>query len=134
MSEQSYVYIRHAGWIDKVEIASVDGESFKTQRNRSGIEALCHPGGACNITKFDLRGNKVYDGFGVWNSTKVELPTGVRIRINKGTKIWNVASGRHIILAASITVYADEDLEEFEYVFKHDLYTCTVGMEDASPV
>lgn len=134
MSEQTHVYIRHAGWIDKVEIKTFDGESFLTERNRSGVEAICHPNGACDIQKYDMKGKKVYDGFGMWNTTKIELPTGVRIRIPKDTKIWNVNTSRYIILATSITVYADEDLDEFEYVFKHDLYTCTVGMENASVV
>lgn len=134
MSEQTHVYIRHAGWIDKIEIKAIDGDKLLTERNRSGIEAVCHPGGACDIRKFDLKGNKVYDGFGMWNTTKIELPTGVRIRISKDTKIWNVNTSRHMILATSITIYADEDLDEMEYIFKHDLYTCTVGMENASVV
>lgn len=134
MSELTHVYIRHAGWIDKIEIKAIDGDKLLTERNKSGIEAVCHPGGACDIHKYDLRGKKVYDGFGMWNTTKIELPIGIRIRIPKGTKIWNITTSRHTILATSITVYADEDLDEFEFIFKHDLYTFTVGMEDASVV
>lgn len=134
MSELGHVFIRHAGWIDKVQIESEENGVIRTNRTKNGIEATCYPDGRADIVKFSLLGKEVYKGFGVWNDTKVDIPTGVRIRITKGTRIWNISTSRYMVLAASIVVYADEDLEEMEYVFKYDLLTCTIGMEDATTI
>ena len=72
---------------------------------------------------------EVYQGFGAWCSTKVDLPTGVQIRIKRSTKIWNVATDRPLILGSTITVMADEDLDEMEYVFRHGPATYSIGIE-----
>lgn len=136
MSELNYVFVRHAGFILKVAVESVDQSgAMITEVDRSGIKATCYPDGRADIQKFNpATGVKVYDGLGAWCSIKLDLPTGVRIKIVSGQKIWSVSNKRWRIIQNSITVYADEDLDEFEYVFKYDLDIWTVGMENADVI
>ena len=130
MPELESVWIRHAGWIEQIDVDNDrDGNLITVVHPRFCIRAVCHPDGRADIQKFNRDGAEVYQGFGCWTSTKVELPTGVQIKIRRSTKIWNIATDRPLILGSTITVYADEDLDEMEYVFRHGLATYSIGME-----
>ncbi len=129
MSELSEVWVRHAGWILRIPVDAEDHEgNLITQTDpRSGIRAVCMPDGCATVEKFKPNGTKQYDGLGVWNSTKPE--PGVWIKVRRGVKIWNVATSRYLILDSAISVRADET-EDMEYMFRYQLETYTVGMED----
>ncbi len=129
MSELESVWVRHAGWILKIAVDAEDhlGNLITQIDPRSGIRAVCMPDGRADVSKFKHDGTEQYQGFGMWNMTKIE--PGVWIKIRRGVRIWNVATSRYLILDSAISVRADET-EEMEYIFRYQLETYTVGMEE----
>ena len=127
MSELSEVWVRHAGWIERMQVESTDGVALITAMTRC-FRAICLPDGLANIERW-RDGRKVYDGLGSWCSHRAELPNGTMIKIKRGRRIWSSIDMRYRVLDTALTVCADEN-DEMEYVFRHNGQVWTIGMEE----
>lgn len=129
MSELSEVWVRHAGWIERMQIESTEGDTMVTVMHRC-FRAKCMPEGLATVERW-RDGTKVYDGLGSWSTTKME--PGVWIKIKRGRRIWSQIDRRYRIIDTALHARAEEDLDEMEYTFRHDGQVWTIGMEDVEP-